>query len=44
MPQNRPNNAMQKGERRQKLHEGQDNRGNDKKSSGYTNFNNEEIK
>lgn len=44
MPQNKTNNSMQKGERRQKLHEKQDNRGNDKVDKGYKNHDNQEIK
>lgn len=44
MIQNKPNDSMQKGERRQRLHENQDNKGNDKKGKGYKNFNGEEIK
>ena len=32
---NKENQAMQKGERRQRLHENQNNVGNDKKDSGY---------
>lgn len=44
MPQNKPNDSMQKGERRQKLHEKQDNKGNDKVDKGYRSFENEKIK
>ncbi|MDD7795938.1 clostri-philic family protein [Clostridium sp. 'White wine YQ'] len=44
MVQRRENNALQKGQRRQKLHNNQDNRGNDKKPAEYENFNGEEIK
>ncbi len=44
MPQNKPNNSMQKGERRQKLNEKQDNKGNDKADKGYRSFEDEKIK
>ena len=36
-------NPMQKGKRRQKLHENQNNVGNSKKSSGYKNFDGSDI-
>ena len=37
------NNPMQKGKRRQKLHENQNNVGNPKKPSEYENFDGEPI-
>ena len=37
-------NPMQKGERRQRLHQGQNNVGNPRKSDFYTNHQGEEIK
>lgn len=37
-------NPMQKGLRRQKLHENQNNVGNEKKKPGYTNYYGDEIK
>ena len=37
-------NPMQKGTRRQKLHENQNNVGNDKNVTEYTNFNGSSIK
>lgn len=39
----RPNNGPQKGERRQRLHENQNNIGDPKNPPGYTNFNGEPI-
>lgn len=46
MKQGKPgiNNPMQKGERRQRIHANQDNVGNPKKKSFFTNFDGEEIK
>lgn len=37
--QNKENQAMQKGERRERLHKNQDNRGDDKNKPGYKDFN-----
>jgi len=37
-------NPMQKGERRQRLHQGQNNVGNPQKSSYYTNHQGKDIK
>ena len=37
------NNPMQKGERRQKLHQNQDNVGNDKNPSEYKSFDGEPL-
>lgn len=39
----RPNNGPQKGERRQRLHDKQDNIGDPRKQSEYTNFNGDPI-
>lgn len=40
---NKPNNALQKGERRQRLHDNQDNSKNKKNPPKYTNFNGDSI-
>ena len=42
--QRRENNALQKGQRRKRLHDKQDNQGNDKNPPEYENLNGEEIK
>jgi hypothetical protein len=41
--QNKENQAMQKGERRERLHKNQDNRGDDKNKPGYKDFNGNPI-
>lgn len=40
---NKTNNGPQKGDRRQRLHENQNNIGNPKNPTEYTNFNGEPI-
>lgn len=45
MPKNsKTMNPMQKGQRRQKLHEAQDNVGNDKNPAQYKSFDGEDLK
>lgn len=44
MPKNGSKNPLQKGTRRQKLHENQNNVGNDKNVTEYTDFNGSSIK
>jgi hypothetical protein len=41
--QNKENQAMQKGERRERLHKNQDNRGDDKNKPEYKDFNGDPI-
>jgi hypothetical protein len=41
--QNKENQAMQKGERRERLHKNQDNRGDDKNKAEYKDFNGNPI-